>query len=197
MRLAAVLAVMVIGSIGGVYIGNALTRDERSGVRSTVPILPSDHRREIEPLLRFSVPVGQPFPNESFETPTGRLGKFAEFFDGTPSVLLFWNLDCVTCVEQAHLWRAHLEPLLQKNMKQVACISDEASDENRANWHLLSEKTVVYIDYDYFREELGLKVLPTIIAVDGAGLIQHIQYEFSPLFDEAIVSFVTEHGERR
>lgn len=195
-RAAIIVVLVAAGSLGGIYLGDALGFGRGRAVRSTIPILPAHKQRTVEPEFAFAASVGQPFPDVMYTTLEGKTGRTAGFFDGTPTVFLFWHMDCVSCVEQAHTWRSSVQPWLKEEVKQIACLSASTPEDNRMNAHLMKSMTTIHVDYDYFERDLRLVFLPTIIAVDGRGIIQHIQYEFSPLFDEGLITLVTNYTVR-
>lgn len=57
---------------------------------------------------------------------------------------------------------------------------------------LIGDKLVVFVDYKFLEKEYNFVVFPTIISLDGSGVITHIQYAESQSFDQGLMTQVSD-----
>lgn len=184
------LVVVVVGTFIGVYYALDIRAKEASAVKPTY--VPATEITPIDPSEQFAKQVGEEFPNETFLKGDDSAGSFAEFFDGTPTILLFWSLDCEPCIDQAEMWKRYIEPKLRSDVKQVVCTSTDYRPRVREYERLLTDKTVVFIDQERFGKTYNLIAKPTVIVVDGYGRISIILYLHSSLLPQEFESLLTE-----
>ena len=56
---------------------------------------------------------------------------------------------------------------------------------------LLENTRLVYYDARYYRDRYHMVVFPTVVGVDAAGFVQHIQFGFDGTVDPEIVEYFT------
>lgn len=179
---------LLLGTLSGVYIGHSM------GLGRTTPmpaIRPDSFYVEIDPFYRSVFELGDRFPDERCTDSAGAEVRFRSFFDGSPVVLLFWNLDCPPCTEQARLWHIFMEPHLLGDVRQIVCLDTAFRKDIGLHSSLLQGKVLAFIEEDRFRHAFNFTVSPIIMSLDGSGIITHIQYEYSPYFDERLVRLLT------
>lgn len=182
----AIFLVVLVATAGGVYLGYAV-----QGRAPLVPVRPVSQYRDMSIEGRFVHQPGARFPNDTLSTGKGRHITFDEYFDGKPAVLLFWSFGCDPCISQAQLWHEQMDPVVRSDVKVAVCLDEADQSAEAAHEELLEGKEVVYVGYGRLIVLHNLVIRPTIISVDSAGIITHIQYGDSPYFDQRLVELVT------
>jgi thiol-disulfide isomerase/thioredoxin len=189
-RLALTLVVVVVGTFIGVYVAVGMRAKEAGAAKPLY--VPAGQLTPLSEDQQFARKLGEDFPNETFLTEDDSTGTFEMFFDGTPTILLFWSPGCEPCIDQAKMWKKYVEPNLRNDVKQVVCMS--TVDRPRVDeWRsLLAHKTVVFVDWERFRDTYNMVVKPTVFVVDGHGQIAIIMYQHSVLLPQEFLSLLKE-----
>ena len=184
-------AALFVGTYCGVFFGLRLrsdANDDSPKLRLRDPGASHSAASESGPGML----TGSRFPNERFRTKDGTYGHFRDLDDGSRTVLLFWSLSCESCVAQAEAWNAFIAPRLQSDVKVVACLEDDPTvlHSERAR-KVLSGMRVVFPDYDSLIVRYNLITTPTIILLDGDGIVNYVQ-EGASDFDRDLYRMLTE-----
>jgi hypothetical protein len=187
-------AALVIVAVGSGLVAVAYVHDKlRTAGEIPIPVS-SEYNRPptVGPSLRLIVSRGEYFPNATLTRADGSHGQFSDFFDGTPTVFLFWHFGCDGCFDQAQLWNRTIAPVLTPDIKQVVVLGEKERTIPRVWQNLLKHKTLVFVNRQRLKETHHVFVMPTIVSVMGDGLVAHIQYEFTPYFDLEFVLLLTD-----
>jgi len=194
-RFVAVCLMVLVGTASGAYFGFSyrftMIGQQQAIVTQPLTLVPDSPAQDAA-AQTVNLHVGERFPNEFATAWDGSETEFKTLFDGTPTVIMFWSLECESCVAQAELWSKTIEPVIMNSIKQVVCLADGyGSPIPKAYSHLLEDKILFFPDFDLLGEKYYLLSTPTIIALDGQGIIQHVQeFEGSTAIQRGLYDFL-------
>ena len=168
--------------VGGVWVGGALFQQEPLAIQAAD--LGSDYA-ELD--ARFaSFTVGDHFPWEDFMNPDGSQGDFDVMRGDSPALYIFSSTTCEPClVLLSHLQKIRAERL-QPEVKVVVCVPADLQPVSEDFVNLTAGMALVYIERAYWAAEYQIAFWPTIVAVDGDGFVQHIQFGYPNEIDMEI-----------
>jgi len=167
--------------IGGVWVGGALFQKES-------PIVHAEQGGyDYEELdARYaSFTDGDHFPWENFLYPDGTQGDFDAMRNGRPAIYVFSSTSCGPCLSLlSDLQKAQKDGMLGDPML-VVCVPSDLRPVSEDFLNLCEGMKLVFIERAYWAAQYQIEFWPTVIAVDGSGFVQHIQFGYPNEFDKA------------
>jgi len=175
------------GAVSGILIGYQYVGEKQAVASNIIG------DENIAEKMKLNFGTGDTFPLVEYTTTHGRSGNSRQFLPGKKSGVIIADIGCEPCQGFMEQWNQIVEPKLKKDVQQVVFLGSDnfVSDKELPNY--LGDKIICLIDMDKFRKEYNLTILPTVVVVDEAGIVRHIQYGQRQGIDYEILKFLTTH----